>query len=170
LPSSTRPRKPRCVLAARSFRNSAFIVPLRPTRNSEISPSASVTMGTPANFRCLNNVATSAWSRLIRSSASANNVELSSLRAAKERLDGRPEDHARARYPRVRVGQSSISRVLPVRGRYAIDLRSTPRAGYPTSTGHKAQHKSSRVSLSFLAISGALHRSSSVGPVQETWL
>src|SRR3546814_10832837 len=40
---STRPRRPRCVFFARSLRNSAFIVPLRPTCSSEISPSASVT-------------------------------------------------------------------------------------------------------------------------------
>jgi len=39
-PSRTRPSRPRCVLAARSLRKRAFIVPLRPTCNSLISPSA----------------------------------------------------------------------------------------------------------------------------------
>lgn len=53
LPFSILPRRPRWVFMARSLRNSAFIVPFSPTRNSLISPSTSMTTVMPANFRCL---------------------------------------------------------------------------------------------------------------------
>jgi len=65
--ASTRPRSPRCVFSARSFRNRAFIVPLKPMCKCVISPSASVTVFTPAKVRRLNSPAVSSWPRLKRS-------------------------------------------------------------------------------------------------------
>ena len=83
-----RPRSPRCVFSARSFRNRAFIVPLNPMCRCVMSPSASVTMFTPANVRRLKRPAVSSWSRLKRSSDSGeDHVESTVQRIAHQRLE-----------------------------------------------------------------------------------
>ncbi len=62
---------PRCVFSAISFKARAFIVAVRPTCSSLISPSDKVKICTPANCSRLKRVAVSAWSRLTRSRPSA---------------------------------------------------------------------------------------------------
>jgi hypothetical protein len=89
LPSSMRPRSPRRVLSASSFRYIAFIVPLRPMWRNVMSPSASVTMLTPAKVRRLKSPAVSSWSRLNRSSDSARSTS-TSLRSAADIIDWNP--------------------------------------------------------------------------------
>jgi len=79
-------RLPRWVFVERSFWDTAFIVPLRPTRSSVISPSDRVTM--PARRIRLNAAAPSSWLRLIRPQRLAKrHVELLGLNIGHEFLN-----------------------------------------------------------------------------------